>query len=105
MNVLVIGSGAREHAIVWKLGQSSSVRDIYAAPGNGGTALLARNLDVRLDDPAALLKAALDHRIGLTIVGPEVPLSLGVVDLFQQNQKRVFGPTQAAARIEWSKSY
>ena len=105
MNVLVIGSGAREHAIVWKLAQSSQVRDIYAAPGNGGTALLARNLDVRLEDPAALLKAALDHRVDLTIVGPEVPLSLGVVDLFQQNQKRVFGPTQAAARIEWSKSY
>ena len=105
MNVLVIGSGAREHAIVWKLAQSNQVQNIYIAPGNGGTAFLGRNLDVQADDIPSLISAARDNHVDLTIVGPEVPLSLGVVDGFQQHHFPVFGPTQAAARIEWSKSF
>jgi len=105
MNVLVIGSGAREHAIVWKLAQSSRVQDIFIAPGNGGTAFLGRNLDVQPNDILGLAAAARNNNVELTIVGPEVPLSLGLVDAFQRQHFRVFGPTQAAARIEWSKSF
>ncbi len=105
MNVLVIGSGAREHAIVWKLAQNSRVQNIYIAPGNGGTALLGRNLDVQVDDILGLAAAARNNNVDLTIVGPEVPLSLGLVDAFQKLHFSIFGPTQAAARIEWSKSF
>ncbi|MCL0094216.1 phosphoribosylamine--glycine ligase family protein, partial [Dehalococcoidia bacterium] len=77
MRILVIGSGGREHALVWKLAQSSRVRDIYAAPGNGGTAELAHNLDVSPTDIESLIKVACDKGIDLAVIGPESPLALG----------------------------
>ena len=105
MNVLVIGSGAREHAIAWKLAQSPRVRDIYVAPGNAGTAPVARNLPIQESDTNGLLRAARDNGIHLTIVGPEVPLAEGIVDTFQEQHMPIFGPTRNAARIESSKSF
>ena len=105
MRVLVIGGGAREHAIIWKLAQSSRRPELFAAPGNAGSARLAVNLPVRMDDFEGLVAAARDHAIDLTIVGPEAPLVAGVVDRFEAEGLRIFGPTQAAARIEGSKSF
>lgn len=105
MNILVVGSGAREHAIVWKLLQSPRVKDIYVAPGNAGTGFIARNLEVKADDIRGLYRAAVDNTIDLTVVGPETPLAEGIVDTFQQSHMPIFGPTRAAARIEWSKAY
>lgn len=104
-NVLVIGSGAREHAIVWKLLQSPQVKDVYVAPGNAGTALIARNIKVPVEDLSGLRKAAVENHIDLTVIGPEVPLAEGIVDYFQSSHMRVFGPTQSAARIESSKGF
>lgn len=105
MKVLVIGGGAREHAIAWKLSQSSKVKAIFIAPGNGGTVAIGKNLPVKANDLQGLLKAALDLRIDLTVVGPEVPLSEGVVDLFQTHGLRIFGPTRKAAMLESSKAF
>ncbi|MBI2887229.1 MAG: phosphoribosylamine--glycine ligase [Chloroflexi bacterium] len=105
MNILVVGSGGREHAIVWKLLQNPRVREVYVAPGNAGTGLIARNLDVPADDIPGLLRAAIERRIDLTVVGPEVPLTMGIVDAFRQSHMPIFGPTAAAARIEGSKAY
>ena len=105
VNVLVIGSGAREHAIVWKLLQSPRVKDVYVAPGNAGTALIARNVNVQVEDLDGLRRTAIDNHVDLTVVGPEVPLAAGIVDAFQSGHLRIFGPTQAAARIEWSKGF
>ena len=105
MRVLVIGSGAREHAIVWKLAQSPRNPELYAAPGNAGTAQIATSLDVRADDVEGMLAAVREHAIDLTVVGPEAPLVAGLVDRFRSERLRVFGPTQAAARIESSKSF
>jgi phosphoribosylamine--glycine ligase len=105
MNILVIGSGAREHTIAWKLGQSPRVDALYVAPGNAGTAALGTNLDIEATDIPGMLSAAREHGIDLTFVGPEVPLAGGIVDRFQEAGLTVFGPTQAAARIESSKSF
>ena len=105
MNVLVIGSGAREHAIAWKLGQSPRVDGLYVAPGNAGTASVGTNLDIEATDIPGMLSAARQHSIDLTIVGPEVPLADGIVDRFQEAGLAIFGPTQAAAKIESSKSF
>src|SRR5205814_111149 len=105
MNVMVIGSGAREHALVWKLLQSPRVNDVYVAPGNAGTGIIAHNLPVQADDIAGLKRESIANRIELTVVGPEVPLAEGVVDEFQSSRLRIFGPTQAAARIESSKAF
>ena len=105
MRVLVIGSGAREHAILWKLAQSPRNPDLFAAPGNAGTAAIATNLPIPVTDLDALVAAAHEHGIDLTVVGPELPLTVGVVDRFQKEGLRIFGPTQAAARIEGSKSF
>ncbi|MCH7482911.1 MAG: phosphoribosylamine--glycine ligase [Chloroflexi bacterium] len=105
MRVLVIGSGAREHAIVWKLAQSPRNPELYAAPGNAGTAQIATSLDVRADDVEGMLAAVREHAIDLTVVGPEAPLVAGLVDRFRSERLRVFGPTRAAARIESSKSF
>jgi phosphoribosylamine--glycine ligase len=103
MNVLVIGGGGREHALVWKIAQSSLVTKIYAAPGNAGIAGLAECVSVAAEDLDGLLKLALEKKIDLTVVGPEAPLVAGIVDLFSSKGLRVFGFDQKGARLEGSK--
>jgi len=105
MKVLVVGGGGREHALAWKLAQSERVQTVYVAPGNGGTAADTRLRNVAIVDPAALADFAVAEKIGLTVVGPEVPLAAGIVDLFRARGLRIFGPTQAAAQLESSKAY
>jgi len=105
LQILVIGGGAREHTLVWKLARSPKVKEIFAAPGNAGTALVARNLDIKPTDFESLAKAARKNRIDLTIVGPEAPLAAGIVDYFQNTGIPVFGPTKLAAEIESSKVF
>ena len=105
MKILVIGSGGREHALAWKLAQSSKVQQVYVAPGNGGTALSPNLKNVPITDLAALRDWALAEKIGLTVVGPEQPLAAGVVDDFRAHGLRIFGPTKAAAQLESSKAF
>ena len=105
MKVLVVGGGGREHALVWKIAQSPLVETIYCAPGNPGIADLAICAHIPSDDIEALLDFATAEQIDLTVVGPEVPLTLGIVDRFQAFGLEIFGPNQAAARIEGSKSF
>lgn len=105
MKLLIIGSGGREHALLWKLKQSPRVSQLYCAPGNAGTAELAINLPIDGMDFEALLKAAQQLKIDLTIVGPDAPLAEGIVDFFQMAGERIFGPTAAAARLESSKAF
>jgi phosphoribosylamine--glycine ligase len=105
MKVLVIGGGGREHAIAWKLSQSNSVDKIYCCPGNAGIAGIAECIDVSQDDFRALLDFVKYEWIDLTIVGPEMPLSKGIVDLFEQEGRRILGPTRAAAQLESSKVF
>ncbi len=105
MNILLIGSGGREHALAWKLRQSPSVEKIYIAPGNGGTTACGENVDIAATDIEKLLQFALEKGIDLTIVGPENPLDLGIVDAFQAKGLKIFGPTKAAAQIESSKVF
>ena len=98
MKVLVVGGGGREHALVWKVSQSPRVEKIYAAPGNAGISQLAECVPIKSDDIAGLLAFAKANRIDLTIVGPEIPLSMGIVDEFARAGLRIFGP-----RIEWDR--
>jgi phosphoribosylamine--glycine ligase len=105
MKVLVVGSGGREHALVWKLSQSPLVREIFAAPGNPGTATLGRNVPIGALEIDRLVEFARSEGIGLTVVGPDDALAQGVVDAMQAAGLRAFGPTQAAARFESSKSF
>lgn len=105
MKVLVIGSGGREHALVWKVSQSPRVKKVYCAPGNDGMADLATCVPLSSEDVPALLQFALREKIDLTIVGPEVPLSLGLVDVFEEKGLRVFGPRKGAAMVESSKCF
>jgi phosphoribosylamine--glycine ligase len=105
MKVLVIGSGGREHALAWKLASSPRVQRVYVAPGNGGTARGAQLHNLPITDPAALADFAEQEKIALTVVGPEAPLSAGVVDVFRARKLRIFGPTQAAAQLESSKAF
>ncbi len=105
LKVLVIGNGAREHALVWKLSRSPKVAEIYAAPGNAGIATIATVLHIKPTDIASLAAAAQERRIGLTVVGPEVPLAQGIVDVFESRGLRIFGPSKAAAQIEASKVF
>jgi phosphoribosylamine---glycine ligase len=105
MKVLVIGSGGREHALVWKLRESQLVTDIYCAPGNPGIGQEAECLTVDQSDPAMILDLASRLGADLTVVGPEAPLVAGVVDIFAKAGLRIIGPTKAAARLEGSKSY
>lgn len=105
MNILIIGSGAREHAIAWKVAAEQGVKRVYVAPGNPGTARFATNLELRVDDLDGLLKFALAQQIDLTIVGPELPLSLGICDRFREKGLRIFGPSRAASQLESSKSF
>lgn len=105
MKVIVIGSGSREHALAWRLRRCPSVKDLIIAPGNPGTALEGRNVPIKVDDVTALLELAKSEQVDLTIVGPEAPLAAGVVDSFRKEGLRIFGPIQAAAAIEGSKSF
>ncbi|EFE96703.1 phosphoribosylamine--glycine ligase [Serratia odorifera] len=107
MNILIIGNGGREHALAWKAAQSPLAEKVYVAPGNAGTALEANleNVAISATDIPALLAFAQDNDIGLTIVGPEAPLVIGVVDAFQAAGLKIFGPTQAAAQLEGSKAF
>jgi phosphoribosylamine--glycine ligase len=107
MKILVIGSGGREHALAWKLAQSPRVERVYVAPGNAGTAREAKceNVDIQATDVPALFAFARDHAIDLTVVGPEAPLAVGVVDTFRDGNLRIFGPTREAAQLESSKAF
>ncbi len=107
MKLLVIGSGGREHALAWRLAQSPRVSDIIVAPGNAGTALEAkcRNVTVSVSDIDGLLALAKAEHVAFTLVGPEVPLVLGVVDVFQAHGLKIFGPSKAAAQLEGSKAF
>ena len=107
MRLLVLGKGGREHALVWKLAQSPRIERIFCVPGNAGTALESKSSNVPLEtapqDFERLIKFAKKEGIDLTVVGPEDPLANGIVDAFQAQGLRVFGPTRAAARLEASK--
>lgn len=105
MKVLMIGSGGREHVLTWKLAQSPRVDKIYAAPGNGGIADLAECVDLAVEDIAGCLAFAKDHQIDLTVVGPEVPLVMGMVDAFEAAGLKVFGPNKHCAQFEGSKAF
>jgi phosphoribosylamine--glycine ligase len=107
MNILVIGSGGREHALAWKAAQSEGVKTVFVAPGNAGTALEPRlqNIDIGVDDFAALADFAEQNNIALTIVGPEQPLVDGIVDFFAERGLRAFGPSKGAAQLEGSKAF
>ncbi|MBH2870380.1 phosphoribosylamine--glycine ligase [Serratia marcescens] len=107
MNILIIGNGGREHALAWKAAQSPLADKVYVAPGNAGTALEANleNVAIAATDISALVAFAQSHDIGLTIVGPEAPLVIGVVDAFQAAGLKIFGPSQAAAQLEGSKAF
>jgi phosphoribosylamine--glycine ligase len=105
MKILVIGSGGREHALVWKIAQSPLVEKVYCAPGNPGIGLLAENVALKVEDLQGLLQFAEKEGIGLTVVGPELPLSLGIVDLFEEHGLKIFGARKNAAFIEASKAF
>ena len=104
MNVLVIGSGGREHAIGWKLKQNLDV-NLFFAPGNGGTASIGENADINISDISKLVSFAKEKQIDLTVVGPELPLTLGIVDEFTKNGLKIFGPGKEAAKLEGSKAF
>ncbi len=105
MRTLVVGSGGREHTLVWKLLQSDKVDEVYVAPGNGGTARIAHNLEITATDIEAIARAARELRIDLAVIGPEAPLSLGIVDALEQVGIPAFGPSKEAAQIECSKVF
>ena len=105
MKILVIGSGGREHALVWKLKQSPSVDRIFCASGNAGTAAMAENVAIPATDLPQLLRFGKQNEVDLTVVGPDDPLAMGIVDLFTANNLRIFGPTKSAARLESSKIF
>lgn len=105
MKVLIIGSGGREHTIAWKLNQSEQVSEIYIAPGNAGTQAVGKNIDIKADEIESLLSFALEEKIDLTIVGPEVPLVLGITDLFRKNNLSIIGPDAKGSKLEGSKAF
>lgn len=105
MNILVVGGGGREHALVWKICQSPLVNRVYCAPGNPGIGQMAENVPLAVDDLPGLLAFATAREIDLTVVGPELPLSLGIVDLFEEHGLKIFGARRNAALIEASKAF
>ncbi|MGK7953277.1 MAG: phosphoribosylamine--glycine ligase [Xenococcaceae cyanobacterium] len=107
MKALVVGNGGREHALAWTLLQSPNVEQVFCTPGNGGTAIAknCQNLPIKVDDFAAIAQAVKDNQIDLVVVGPELPLALGITDYLQQRDILVFGPNQESAQIEASKSW
>lgn len=105
MKILIIGGGGREHALAWKISQSPSVTKLYCAPGNPGIASLAELVPIAVNDVEALLLFVAEHSIDLTVVGPELPLTLGIVDRFEEKGFKIFGPNRAASQIESSKVF
>ena len=105
MRILVVGGGAREHALAWKLAGERGVRDVICAPGNPGIAAHARCVPAEASNPRALLDVAARESVDLTVVGPELPLSVGIADLFVAEGRAIIGPTKAAAALEWSKAF
>lgn len=105
MNILIIGNGGREHALAWKLKQSSRAGRIFVAPGNAGTATEAENVLLPMNDFRRLTRFAKENNVGLTVVGPEAPLAEGIVDAFQAEKLKIFGPSKAAAQLEGSKVF
>ena len=105
MKILIVGGGGREHALAWKLKQSPYAERIFCAPGNAGTAETGENVAVPASDLASLVRFAKENRVDLTVVGPDDPLGAGIVDLFAAKGLRIFGPTEAAARLESSKIF
>jgi len=107
LKVLVVGSGGREHALAWKLLESPNIDRVFCIPGNGGTANMpnCQNVSLSIDDFEGILRFAQVQGVGFTVVGPELPLALGIVDYFQAAEARIFGPTQAGAQIEASKAW
>ena len=105
MKVLVVGEGGRESAIVNKISPYPSITELYIAPGNGGTSKYATNINIKSNDIKSLLNFAKNKNIDLTVVGPEIPLSLGIVDLFEKNNLNIFGPNKKASKIESSKIF
>jgi len=105
LKVLIIGNGAREHALAWKISQDRNVTDIFVAPGNGGTAKIATNISIKVSDIDGLYRTAKELGIDVTVVGPEAPLSSGIVNTFSDKGMPVFGPTREAAQIESSKVF
>jgi phosphoribosylamine--glycine ligase len=105
MKILVVGKGGREHALVWKLAQSKDVEKIYCAPGNAGIAGIAETIPIELTDLNRLADFAQEKKIDLTVVGPELPLTLGIVNIFEERELRIFGPDKEASEIEGSKAF
>lgn len=105
MKVLVIGSGGREAAIAWKLSQSKKIKEIFIAPGNGGTHQYGKNINIKVEDIEGLKKFAIENKIDLTVVGPEIPLTMGIVDEFEKEGLKAFGPSKLAAQVEGSKDF
>jgi phosphoribosylamine--glycine ligase len=105
MKILVIGSGGREHALAWKLAQCPRVQRVYLSPGNGGTATNRNFQNIALATHEEMIAFAREERIGMTVVGPEAPIAAGLVDAFRAAGLRIFGPTRAAAQLEWSKDF
>ena len=104
-NVLIIGSGGREYAMVWKLSQDKNIESIYCLPGNAGTSTIAKNINLSIDEHQSILKFVVDNNVDLTIVGPEGPLDDGIVDYFRLNNQKIFGPTKNASQLESSKIF
>ncbi len=105
MNVLVLGSGGREHALTWAISKSARCGELFVAPGNGGTAAIAQNVPVAIEDPEAIIGFSRDHAIDLVVIGPEAPLVAGVADALREAGLLVFGPDAQGARLEGSKSF
>lgn len=105
LNILIIGSGGREHAIGWKVAESPRAGQIYFSPGNAGTAQIGINVDIKATDIPKLIEFVKKEKIDLTLALPDDPLALGIVDEFKKNGSRIWGPTKAAAKIEWSKAF
>ena len=105
MKILIVGSGGREHALAWKIAQSPHADKVYFAPGNGGTRLVAENVPLAETDIAGLADFAARETIELTVIGPEVPLTMGIVDEFEKRGLRIFGPSKKAVEIEGSKVF
>ncbi len=105
MNILIVGGGGREHALVWKISQSPRADRVFVAPGNAGTAVDAENVDISDGDIPALVEFAKQNKVSLTVIGPESPLAAGIVDAFEAQKLRVFGPSRAAAELEASKVF